>query len=265
MPNLEDWVLVELHRAAELAGRPGIAVPSLDLGDADERTGSRDRTRNAISRLIKAGKVTSVRKDLIVLPDATGRVRVDISELVDVIAPTPYLITGGRALQRRGLTDQHFFVLAVLVPTRVSPIHYRGERASFFATDPKHIWGWEDAVRPQFATAERVIVDVLGDSRFGVSFSQALTALRVSVRQDRTMIDRLHDTVRRFESDAIARRVGYLVYRCFGPGVAAPFRDLIGTSRTSVPLRRGGNTEGPVDPTWRIIVNASTEPEGRDQ
>ncbi len=264
VPLLEDRVLVELHRASALAGRPGIVVPSADLEVADQQTGSHARTKDAIGRLLKANRVLAVRKDLLVLPDATGRVTVSVPDLVDVVAPPPYLITGGRALQHHHLTDQHFFTVAVLVPTRVSAFIYRGERAVFLATDPKQIWGWQGEEHPRFATPERVILDVLSSTRFGVSFSQALSALSLAVQLDPEFLERLVAGVRRFESDATARRVGLLVDRLFGPDAALPFRELIGKSRTPVLLRRGGVTDGQVDPTWRVRVNASTEPEGRD-
>jgi predicted transcriptional regulator of viral defense system len=261
---LEDRVLVELHRASALAGRPGIVVPSADLEVADQQTGSRPRTKNAISRLAKTNKIVTVRKDLLVLPDATGRVTVTAPELVDVVAPPPYLITGGRALQHHHLTDQHFFSIAVLVPTRVSTFIYRGERAVFLATDPKQIWGWQDEERPRFAIPERVILDVLSSTRYSVSFPQALSALVLATQRDPRFLERLVTSVRRFESNAAARRVGLLVDRLFGKDSAAPFRELIGESRTPVLLRRGGVTNGQVDPKWRVIVNASTEPEERD-
>jgi len=264
VPLIEDRVLVELHRAAALAGRPGIVVPSVDLEVADQQTGSRARTKGAISRLVKANKVLAVRKDLLVLPDATGRVIVSVPELVDVVAPPLYLITGGRVLQHHHLTDQHFFSVAVLVATRVSTFMYQGERAVFLATDPKQIWGWQGEERPRFATPERGILDVLSSTRYGVSFSQAFSALSLAVQRDPEFLVRLLANVRRFKSDAAVRRVGLLVDRLFGPDSAAPFRELIGKSRTPVLLRRGGVTDGQVDPTWRVIVNASTEPEGRE-
>jgi hypothetical protein len=129
---------------------------------------------------------------------------------------------------------------------------------------PNQIWGWVGGKRLRFAMAERAIVDVLNNPRLGVSFSQAVSALRLSVQRDSSPVKRLFASVRRLGSDATARRVGYLLDRCIGPDVAAPFLELIGESRTAVPLRRGGITEGPVDPTWRIIVHANTDPEGRD-
>lgn len=264
MPLIEDRVLVELHRAAALAGRPGVAVPSQDLDIADELTGSRARTREALGRLVRKGQLTTVRKDLLLLPDATGRVTVGLDQLIDTIAPEPYLITGGRALEHHQLTDQHFFSVPVLVPTRVSPLMYRGEHAIFLATDPEHIWGWVDDERPRYATPERVIVDVVEGPRYSVAFPQVLSALDLAVRRDRELLERLVEVLGRFASVAAARRVGLLVDRLFGADAAAPFRGLIGQSRTPVLLRRGGVTHGPVDPIWRVIVNVSTDLEERD-
>jgi len=259
MTSIEDRVLVELHRAATLAGRPGIAVPSQDLEVADQHTGSRSRSKDAVWRLEKAGRVTSVRKDLLVLPDATGRIDVGLADLIDVVAPQPYLITGGRTLEHHNLTDQHFFSFAVLVPSRVTPIMYRSERATFFPTDKGKIWGGKG--HPHYATPERVIMDVLGSTRYGVSFSQAVTALSQAGQRDPKFLGRLLANTRRFQSDAAARRVGLLVDRLFGSDAAAPFRELIGESRTPTLLRRGGRTDGELDPTWRVMVNASTTPE----
>jgi predicted transcriptional regulator of viral defense system len=91
-----------------------------------------------------------------------------------------------------------------------------------------------------------------------------LTALSLAVRRDPEFLERLVESVRRFQSVAAARRIGLLVDRFFGADSAAPFRQLIGESRTPVLLRRGGVTHGQVDATWRVIVNASTEIEERD-
>jgi len=264
VPLIEDRVLVELHRAAALAGRPGIAVPSQDLDIADELTGSRARTQEALGRLARKGQLTTVRKDLLLLPDATGRVTVDLDQLIDTVAQEPYLITGGRALEHHRLTDQHYFSISVLVPSRVTMLMYRGERAIFLATSLEHIWGWVDDEHPRYATPERVIVDVVDNPRYSVAFSQAVSALNLAVRRDPEILERLVEILGRFRSVAAARRVGLLVDRLFGADAAAPFRGLIGQSRTPVLLRRGGVAHGPVDPIWRVVVNASTELEERD-
>jgi predicted transcriptional regulator of viral defense system len=202
----------------------------------------------------------AVRRDLLVLPDATGRV-VDLPELIDVVAPLLYLVTGGRAFQHHDLTDQHFFTAVVLVPRRVANFSYRGEKTLFLLTEYERIWGWSDDERPRYATPERAIVDALSHARYGVSFQQALTAMLLVAGRDSRFMERLVVTVSRYSSAATARRVGLLVDRHFGTDAAAPFRELIGTGRTPVRLRSTGTADGPVDRTWRVRVNVSTEVE----
>jgi predicted transcriptional regulator of viral defense system len=94
-----------------------------------------------------------------------------------------------------------------------------------------------------------------------VSFSQAITALDRAGRRDGRFLVRLWRVVRRFDEDATARRIGYVVDRLFGADAAEPFRSLIGERRAPVRLRTTGRDQGPVDPLWRVIVNASTTPE----
>jgi predicted transcriptional regulator of viral defense system len=255
----EDNVLVGLHRAASAAGRPGVCVPSRDLEEAGQAIG-RPRAKEALSRLLRAGRVISVRQDLIVLPDATGRVTVDLPELIRVVSPSPYLITGGRALEEARLTGQHFFSVIVLVPGRVRGFSFRGEKAAFLPTERERIWGWrEDG--PHYATPERALVDALSHSRYGVPLSVALSALRKATQRDSDFLSRLVDATRRYGSSTTARRIGLVVEAQFGSDTAEPFRELIGSSRTPVLLRPGGPTDGEVDREWRVIVNATTQSE----
>jgi hypothetical protein len=108
--------------------------------------------------------------------------------LIDAIASQPYLITGGRALEHHQLTDQHFFGVIVLAASRVQKLTYRGQSATFLLTDPANIWGWEEGVHPQYATAERAIIDVLNHPRYAVrrpvfprSSGRGSGALRIAV------------------------------------------------------------------------------------
>lgn len=265
--TIEDRVLRDLHRAAVDAGRRGIAVPSVDL---DAVSGSVDRhaAEQAIQRLLRSGRVVRVRRDLLVLPEPTGQLGVDLVNLIDAVAPQPYVITGGRALAHFDLTDQHFFGVTVLVGRELAKLRYRGQAATFFTTHPANIWGWEPETRPHYALPERAVVDVLNHPRYGVSLTQALDAVVLAAQRDPAFLDRLHAAVMRHSagarghgSRAAARRVGLVVERLFGTDVAAPYRDLIGQNRAPVLLRAGGPKSGPVDKTWRVVVNAVVEPE----
>jgi predicted transcriptional regulator of viral defense system len=212
--------------------------------------------------------VVRVRRDLLVLPDATGLLNVEIVDLVDAVAPQPYLITGGAALAHFALTDQHFFGLVILVPSEVAPLRYRGQTATFFKTDPTNIWGSDPEARPRYALPERAVVDALNHPRYGVSLTQVLDALLRAASRDSTFLGKLHSMVLRYgagarghNSRASARRVGLVVERLFGPAAADPYRGLIGTNRTPVLMRPGGTPTGPVDHTWRVVVNAVLQPE----
>ena len=259
--RLEDQVLRALYRATLEAGRRGIAVPSADLDAVAQRIGSREAAQKAIGRLARAERIVSVRKDLLVLPEPTGLLGVDLVDLVDAIAPQPYLITGGRALEHHGLTDQHFFGVIVLAPRRVKKLSYRGQTATFLLTDHGSIWGWQEDVRPQYASPERAIVDALNHPRYAVTLIQAIDAMLLGASRDPEFLDRLAETVRRYDSRVAARRVGLVIERFFGADAAAPYRSLIGENRAPVLLRPRGASDGAVDTTWRVVVNAILEPE----
>lgn len=263
----EDLVLRALHRSASEAGRPGIAIPSIDLEAAGLMVGGRVPAAEALRRLVDAGRVVRVRRDLVVLPDATGLLDVDMVDVVHAIAPQPYLITGGAALDRAGLTDQYSFGLTVLVPAELSLIRYRGQTARFFKTAPANIWGWEPRPGPQIASPERAVIDALNHRRHGVSLIQVVGVLTRSCEQDPAFLDRLLAAVVRYGAGerghgarSSARRVGFLVDRIFGSAAAAPYLELIGANRSPVLLRQGGPSEGAVDPTWRVVVNARLDP-----
>lgn len=266
--TMDNLVLRELHRAAIGAGRRGIAVPSHDLDIIAGKVGGRTEAQEALQRLASSGRVVRVRRDLVALPDATGLLDIDIADLIDVVVPAPYLITGGAALERAALTDQHYFGLSVLVPSRVTKLRYQGQTATFFATDPGSIWGADGENRPYFALPERAIVDVLNHPRYGVSLTHALDALLLAASRDPRFMDRLLTTVKRYgagrkghNARSASRRVGLVVDRLFGAAAAAPYRELIGANEAPVLLRPGGRDTGDVDRTWRVLVNALIEPE----
>jgi len=266
--TIEDRVLIELHRAAIDAGRRGIAVPSVDVERVASGGLDRVGVSEAVRRLTRAGRVVRVRRDLLVLPEATGLTRVGLVDLIDAVAPVPYLITGGRALEHFGLTDQHYFGVAVLVPAEVSPLSFRGERATFFVTDSSNIWGAATKQGPFFARPERAVIDGLNHPRFGVSLNQAADALIRARSADSSFLDRLAKVVRAYGagsrnhgSRAAARRVGFIVEQLFGSVAAEPFLPLIGTNKAPVLLRPARRRDGRVDAVWRVVVNATVESE----
>lgn len=99
------------------------------------------------------------------------------------------------------------------------------------------------------------MVDVLNHPRYGVSLTLALDALLLATERGSDFLDRLLNTVVRFDSPAAARRVGLVVERLFGTEEAEPFRGLIGMNRAPVLLRAHGPASGPLVTAWRVILN----------
>jgi predicted transcriptional regulator of viral defense system len=266
MAGVDDAVLRELHRAAILAERAGVSIVTQDAPRADRVSGSREKTMQAIERLTKDGRVVRARRDLLALADSAGLVTATLEELVDAISPRPYVITGGRALEHRGLTDQHFFELVAVTGSPASAFAWRGESVRYLKTSPDRVWGGRPLratgahrTRPLVATAERAVVDAIDHPRYGVSISQAVQALRRALRDDAAFVNGLARAVARARSAATARRVGFLVEQVAGEAAAAAIRPMIGSRRSPVPLRAGGSEDGPVDPTWLVQVNVDLD------
>lgn len=259
--DLDDRVLREMYGRALDAGRPSVCIPSADLEFLSEVAGGRWPAQSAIQRLVRSERIVRVRRDLLILPDVTGRLKIDLPELIDIVAPRPHLITAGRALEHHDLTDQHFFGVVVLTPRELEPLSFRGQSARFAKTNLKNIWGWVDAPGPRYALPERAIVDSVNHPRYGVALSLAVDALLTAAERDSDFLPRLLDTVRHFESPAVARRVGYLVHRFVSAEAAIPFRELIGQNRAPVLLRPAGRQMGELDRLWRVLVNTEVQSE----
>ena len=64
------------------------------------------------------------------------------------------------------------------------------------------------------------------------------------------------------DSRSAARRVGLILEHLFGADAALPYRSIIGKNRAPALLRPGGADAGPIDASWRVVINALLEPEG---
>lgn len=261
--KIDDALLISLHRGSIEAGRPGIAIPSIDLDLARLPHDRRAAARSALFRLANAGRISRVRRDLVVLPDVTGISDVSIADLVDAVAIRPYLITAGAALAHHELTDQHFFDVVILVANPTTTFDWRGQTARFFAVEHDNIWGAGSPSGPQIATAERALLDALNHPRYGVGFTHVLDAMRRAHSRDQKFLSRLERAVEHYSAGAArhgarscARRIGLIVETLFGEKAARPYAKLIGSNRAPVLLRPSGSRHGQVDPKWRVVVNA---------
>ena len=276
--TIENVVLRGLHRCAINQARPGIAIPSSDLANIADSVGGSHIAEQALKRLVQAGRAVRVRRDLVVLPDAAGLIGVEFLQLLDVVAPNPYLITAGAALQHADLTDQHYFTFSALVPTDTAELRFRGSSAKFFSVDASNLWGWEGegststrgrrVGQSHFATPERALVDAINHPRYGMSLTQVSNALLRAVDNDRRFLRKLHAAVVRYGAGSLAhgaraaaRRTGFIVEQLFSASAAEPYHALVGENRAPVLLRPGLSRKGAVNRKWRLVINARIDPE----
>jgi predicted transcriptional regulator of viral defense system len=254
-------VHVHLSRAASLAGRPGIVVFDEDAGQLDELTGSRPRSHAVLERLERAGRIRRVRRGVYALVDATGGMRVGILDLIAATTREPYLVTGGRALQFHGLTDQHFRRVHVLAASQLRSWSWRGDEVRYVRTEATLRGGAVRTrkTRARVATPARAIADSLRHPRWGVTLAQVVEALDTMLARDPDFVDVLAVEVARQDKHALARRLGFLVSHLAGPNASRPFLSLLGESKAATPLQAGAEAVGPIDTRWQVRINVDLD------
>ena len=252
-----EAVYTTLYRASVLAGRPGIVVVDADAPGLDEILGTRARSRAAIARLEKAGRLRPVRRGAYTMVDAGGNARVEVLDLVAALTPRPYAVTAGAALQFHDLTDQHFRLLVVLVNTQLRPWTYRGQTIRYARTTRK-LAGVATRSRKTtaaIANPARAVADSLDHPAWGVTLPQVSEATDRLLKRDPAFADKLAAEVADNYGHALARRFGYLITALVDADAARPFLLLRGGSKAATKLSARGPDRGPVDTTWRVRVN----------
>lgn len=252
---------VRLSRVASLAGRQSIVVLDEDVAELDDLAGSRSRSHAVLERLERAGRIRRVRRGVYALVDATGGVRVGILDLIAASTPEPYLVTGGRALQLHGLTDQHFRRVHVLTPSQLRSWSWRGDEVRYVRTEAALRGGAVRTrkTRARVASPARAIADSLSHPRWGVTLAQVVEALDAMLGRDPNFADVLAVEARRLDNHALARRLGFLVSHLAGTPAARPFLALLGDGKASTPLQAGAEAVGLIDTRWQVRVNVDLD------
>ena len=193
-----------------------------DASQLRELTGSRSRSHAVLERLERAGRIRRVRRGVYALVDSTGGVRVGILDLIAASTPDLHLVTGGRALQFHGLTDQHFRRVHVLATSQLRSWAWRGDEVRYVRTEAALRGGAVRTrkTRARVATPARSIADSLSHPRWGVTLAQVVEALDAMLGRDLGFADGLAIEVAHQDNHALARRLGFLVSHLAGPNAA---------------------------------------------
>lgn len=253
-------VVIRLSRTASAARRPGIFVLDTDGDALDELTGSRIRTHALIKQLENERRLQRVRRGTYVLVDSNGNVNAGILDLIAALTPTPHLVTGGRALQFHNLSDQHFRRIQVLVDHRIRDWSWRGDQVRYIESNMARTSPARTRkTRARIATPERAITDCMTHTRWGVTLGQIVEALDGYVHGPANSPAKLASEVALSGTDAVARRLGFLLSLIAGPEAAIPFMPLRGRRNGATLLQAGGRKRGSVDPIWKVQVNVDLD------
>lgn len=224
-----------------------------------EIAGGREAALAALERLAKRGRLVHVRRGVWVARTETGTIPLGALELVGAVAPKTHLVTAGRALAERGLSDQSFRTIIVATETGGRPWSWQGESVRYVKLPGARIWGGVALRRADLAvnvaTAERACLDSLAHPAWGVSLAQVVEALDRLLTQRDT--ERLALATRRYDNANLARRVGFLVSRLRREDDARAFLALRGTSRAAISLAPKVDGQGPLDSVRRVRENVS--------
>jgi len=233
-----------------------------DWSLVDRITGSRSASQQLIFRLNRSGLLRQVKRGAYAVRPRSRTLAVSALDLIGPLERDRHLVTAGRALAFAGLSDQSFRTIIVLSPIQQRGWEWQGERVRYVVQAPDRIWGGRP-LRPAdaptwIARPERAILDSLAHPKWGVSLSQIVEATTKGLADDK-FPSRLAQSAARFGNAAVSRRLGFILAQTAGEAAAAPFRALIGTSRSLTLLDATGPPIGITHPEWRLRENVPFE------
>lgn len=233
-----------------------------DWSLVDGITGSRAASQQLIFRLNRSGLLRQVKRGAYAVRPRSRALAISALDLVGALERERHLVTAGRALAFAELSDQSFRTIIVLSPVQQRGWEWQGERVKYVLQAHDRIWGGRP-VRPAtaptwIARPERAILDSLAHPKWGVSLSQVIEAVEKGLAEPR-FAERLAQAAARFGNATVSRRLGFILSRTAGETAAAPFRALIGTSRSIALLDPTGPRSGRSHPDWRLRENVPFE------
>jgi predicted transcriptional regulator of viral defense system len=175
----------------------------------------------------------------------------------------PYYIGYGSALQLRGLNVQPVLEEHIVMARQVKPSIWKlkGVPFRFIYHNPKHFFGFDrawvdDHHRVQCSDLEKTLVDCLFRPQYAGGITEVVRAIHKS-RQEIDQ-DRLFEYVQRFGSQAVAKRLGFLLEML---EVDGPILQKLYEACTSSAARLDPSAKSSDDKSanrWGIVQNVNT-------
>ena len=227
---------------------------------------SKDIARHALSRLTEAGWLERIERGLyLIIPLEAGPERnwtEDPKVIASQLAPEG-AVGYWTALHHWGMTEQIPRTVFVQIQRRKSrsQVTVLGVRYEFIIITGRKFFGiatrWSDGVEFRITDREKTVLDALDRPDLCGGLPVVASALASSDGLD---WNRLDQYLKRFESGAIYKRLGYLVETLEVPVRDRPRRLVAWKRRLSqgvALLDPRGPKKGPIDSQWRVQANVS--------
>lgn len=257
---MEQYQLSPAGRAVRALARSDLSVVRIPQ-DTDElvRLGFPEEI-NGVAALTRLGLLRPIARGLYEVRDATGASRTSFEAvLASRFGDTEHLATGWWALAGKGLTDQGVREAIVLTKTNRRAFQALGRRVRVVRVGDDELWGGE--LRESglvIASAERALCDCAGRRPTRISATRLAEALDGFLGSEHHALPRLVSAVERFDSCAVARRLGYLVEVLAGEDAAESLLALTGRSHRADALDQG-DAASPIITKWRLRSRLSAE------
>lgn len=230
-----------------------------------EVCGDERRANATIRRLVRRRSLVPVRRGAWAVRSERGALMAGALELVGWLTPGEHLVSGGAALARHQLTDQAFRSIVVATDQQHSDWSWQGQTITYRRVSRDRLWGAfrshapVQGSRTRVARADKAILDCLVHQDWGVSVPQVAYALDSYLARDRERaLGHLEGSARRYDIQALTRRLGYLIELVTGEKNER-LRDLVTLPATRIPLALRSPQAGEVDRRWDLLVNVSAE------
>lgn len=219
-------------------------------------------TRKLLSGLLeKKWLITLTRGKYLVVPMSAGE-KAEVSESWFVVAkylaePRRYFLSHYSAMEIHNMTTQPISTVFISTPHKKREIESLGATFRFVYIDDSKMWGsteiWATpAERVRVSNLERTVIDCLNNPKLcgGISeIAKGIYARWSDIESAKLLVD-----VRRFNSKAVAKRLGFLLELYgFAGEIAGELRKMVGTGY--VALDPSLPSAGKYLRSWRLRLN----------
>lgn len=245
--------LSPITTAQKLSGYDLFTFTSRTLADLFEL--DKFQTSSLLQRMEQAGLVARIEQGKYVLLGLTPEKVLSNPLYIGSNLATPSYVSYWSALHFHGLTEQAPRTIFIAICRRKSELTFNKMKFKFITINPKLFFGYQRVLHAELpvviADETKAILDSLSLPQYAGGVTEVAKALSIAVEEKRLDLPTLVEYARRFESQSLTSRLGYLL-------------ELLGQSTEGLQEPKGPVRLDPQNPDrgtynarWKLYINTS--------